>query len=96
MIYNILPIGTLIELEDGKKLIILGYKKENNIISYICGQYPVNYLIDLVPEKKVKEFIDKYKYFNTDCIIPIESKYNVIQMGYKDETFDNFINKLNY
>ena len=59
---ELLPIGTLIELNDGKKLVIVSYvENAKHKISYLCGGYPSYFLIDLIPLSKKNEFIKKYK-----------------------------------
>lgn len=91
---SLLPIGSLIELEDGKRLIIIAYERnEQSKISYLCGGYPTYYLTDLIPFSKVKEFKEKYKFYNIDTYLDIDGKYKIIHEGYKNEKFYEFQNE---
>ena len=85
---ELLPIGTLIELNDGKKLVIVSYvenAKHKN--SYLCGGYPSYFLIDLIPLSKKNEFIKKYKHYNIDNYLKLDSNYKIVHPGYKNNEF---------
>lgn len=85
---ELLPIGTLIELSDGKKLIIISYEENaKHKISYLCGGYPSYFLIDLIPSSKKNEFIKKYKHYNTDTYLELDSDYKIVHIGYKNNEF---------
>ena len=57
MINKILPIGSIIELEDNNKYIIIGYNTfSRKNFSYVCAGYPTCSLIDMIPTKKINEF----------------------------------------
>lgn len=89
---DLLPIGTLIEVEDGIKLIIISYEF-NEKISYLCAGYPSYYLTDFIPNKHVDEFKNKYKHYNVDRFVDINSEFNIIHMGYKNDEFYKFVEK---
>lgn len=93
---DILPIGTAIELPEGIKLIIVGYEEfanENTI--YICGEYPSYLMMDIIPFKKIKEYKEKYKHFNTERTIKHNDYYKVIHEGYKNQKYYDMMNKIN-
>lgn len=51
---KLLPIGSVVELSDGRKLIIIGYEANaENKMSYLCGGYPSYFLTDFIPSSKV-------------------------------------------
>lgn len=52
---ELLPIGSVIELDDGKKLIIICYEQvAKNKFSYLWAGYPSYFLTDLIPLSKKK------------------------------------------
>lgn len=87
---DLLPIGSLIELNDGRKLIIISYEKtKDNKLTYLCGGYPSYFLMDLIPATKINEFKQKYKFYNIDDNIEVGIDFKVIHTGYKDKDFEN-------
>ena len=89
---ELLPIGSVIEVDDGKKLIIIEYEKRPSKLFYLCAGYPTYFLIDLIPFSKVKEFKERYKFYNIDTFLAIDAKYKVIHEGYRNEKFYKFQN----
>lgn len=85
---DLLPIGSVIELPDNIKLVIIGYEEvTKEKITYICGGYPSYLMIDFIPFKKLKEYKEKYNDYNTDCSINHDAEYRVVFMGYKNDQF---------
>ena len=59
---DLLPIGSVIELPDNIKLVIIGYEEvTKEKITYICGGYPSYLMTDFIPFKRLKEYKEKYK-----------------------------------
>ena len=84
----LLPIGSLIELSDGRRLIIIGYEKNNEFkMSYLCGGYPSYFLTDFIPYSNVNEFKEKYRFYNIDTYLDFNSDYKIIHEGYKNDKF---------
>lgn len=91
----LLPIGTVIELNNNEKLIIIGYEIfYSEKLSYLAAGYPTYYIEDLIPSSKIKEFEDKYNFHNVDQILPLDTEYKIIHMGYKDANYEEFANKI--
>lgn len=82
---KILPIGSVIEYQ-GNKLIIVQYQDD----LYVCAGYPTYYLTDLIPSNKVKEYKAKYNNYNTDCYVKFNDDYKVICEGYKNSEFEDW------
>lgn len=92
---NLLPIGSLIESKNGIKLIVIGYERNNEKIFYLCAGYPSYYLMDFIPYSNVKEFKEKYKIYNEDTYLDINSDYKIIYEGYKNNSFNEFQKNFN-
>ena len=93
---ELLPIGSLIELSDGRRLTIISYAENNEYkFCYLCGGYPSYYLMDFIPFSKVKEFKQKYKFYNTDTYLDFDSDYKIIYEGYKNNNFNEFKKQFN-
>ena len=85
---RVLPIGSVIELEDNNKYIITGYNHlSKKGLAYTCAGYPTFYLIDMIPLKRLKEFKEKYGFYNTDNFVKNDMNYKVIFEGYKNEKY---------
>ena len=92
---KLLPIGTVIELHDGIKLVVIGYENlEKENITYICGGYPTYLVTDIIPLKKFKEYKEKYKSYNTETTIAHNSEYKVVHEGYKNQKFYEIIERV--
>lgn len=92
---DLLPIGSVIELPDNIKLVIIGYEdvtKEK--ITYICGGYPSYLMTDFIPFKRLKEYKEKYQSYNTERNIDHNSEYKIIHEGYKNQKFYDIINRM--
>lgn len=86
---KILPIGSVIEFE-GNKLIIIQYEDD----SYVCAGYPTYYLMDLIPSNKVKEYKSKYNNYDTDNNVRFDADYKVICEGYRNGAFEEFVKNM--
>ena len=87
---NILPIGSVIEFE-GHKLIIINYEYNNDHLEYLCAGYPTFWLIDLIPSNKIQEYKSKYNNYNTDNSVRVDADFKIICEGYKNADFENFV-----
>ena len=47
------------------------------------------------PFSKVKEFKQKYKFYNTDTYLDFDSDYKIIYEGYKNNNFNEFKKQFN-
>ena len=85
---KVLPIGSIIELEDNNKYIIIGYNglSQKNLF-YVCAGYPSYYLTDLIPPKRVNEFKEKYGFYNLDNYVDNNMEYKVLFEGYKGQKY---------
>ena len=89
---KILPIGSVIELEDRNKYIIIGYETLSlKNLAYICAGYPAYYLTDMIPQNKVNEFKEKYGFYNTDINVSINKEYKVIFEGFKNKKYYDLV-----
>ena len=100
---ELLPIGSLIELSDGIRFVILGYEENSeHHLCYLCGVYPCYNIMDLIPIHNVNEFKKKYvliqnfKYYYACAYLDINSEYNIIHVGYKNNSFYELQNKYRY
>lgn len=75
---DILPIGSVIEL-NGIELLIMGYYRTEEI------QMKFHYILTLFPFGYVGN--DK------TILLPIDSKYNIVFRGYEDEECRNYLNR---
>lgn len=92
---DILPIGSVIEINNGRKLIIVGYNFDNGSkLSYLCGSYPTFYLMDFIPFSKMNEFKEQYNNDANDLFIDVDSDYEIIFLGYKNNKYIDFKNKM--
>lgn len=93
---ELLPIGSLIELSDGRRLTIIGYEENDEYkMSYLCGGYPSYYLMDFIPYSNVKEFKQKYKFYDIDTYLDFDSDYKIIYEGYKNNNFNELQKNFN-
>ena len=73
---KLLPIGTILQVQD-KKMIILGYRMEEEEEFkhyYIGAAYPLG-------------IVDR----STLALLPIQAPYDVVFEGYKDSSYESFI-----
>ena len=52
-------------------------------------------MMDIIPFKKIKEYKEKYKHFNTERTIKHNDYYKVIHKGYKNQKYYDMMNKIN-
>lgn len=92
---DLLPIGSVIELDDGRRLIIINYEVRGRYgLMYLCGGYPTLCLSDLIPPSNVDEFKDKYKFYNTDTYLEFNDNFKIVFEGYKNDKFYEFRDKV--
>ena len=76
---NILPIGSILEKEENKA-VILGYQvfgKEDLKVLYLCAPYPFGYICE------------------DECFyVPADMEFDIINIGYESEQYHQFIDLL--
>ena len=92
---QLLPIGSVIELSNKNKYVVLGYEEDNNgNLKYMTCQYPSFVITDLIPLNKQKEFSQKYKInLSNELAIDINSEYKVLHEGYKNNKYYEMLEK---
>lgn len=78
---NLLPVGTIIET-NGTKLMIMGYREfqtEKFVFFYIVAVYPIGFTGDE----------------NSLSLIPINKSYALVSLGYSDSMVEKFLEREN-
>lgn len=84
MINEFLPMGSVIEFQD-KKYIIIGYNLVDQC--YVCDGYPTD-VMDLCKSfKQAKKYQAKYDNYNINKFISFKADFKVIFVGYINEAF---------
>ena len=83
---QILPIGTVLEIKNGIKVVIIGYELEGKL-KYSCGSYPSFLIMDLIPLKKFKTYREKYGPLENETTIDYDSEFRIVHLGYQNQKF---------